>query len=56
MISALYFSPRSLKNLTAASRDITRRSTGRSAAASSFMRASMAARSSGVNGRLNAKS
>ena len=52
MISALYSSPWSRKNFTAASRGITLRATGRSRLAISAMRFSIAARSSGVNGRL----
>jgi len=40
-----------LEESTAASRGITDRLTGRSALASSAIRASIAARSSGVNGR-----
>jgi hypothetical protein len=42
----------SSKNFTASSRGISERSTGSSFFASSAMRCSMAARSSGVKGRL----
>ena len=56
MISALYFSPMLWNSATAASRSMTRRVTLRSAAAISFIFASIFSRSSGVNGRSNAKS
>ena len=56
MISALYFSPIDLKNFTASSRSISSRATGMSFFAISAMRFSIAARSSGVKGRLYAKS
>ena len=52
MISALYFSPIDSKNLTASSRFQTSRVTPSFFAASSAIFFSMAARSSGVNGRL----
>ena len=52
MISALYFSPIDSKNFTASSRFHTSRETGMSFFASSAMRFSIAARSSGVKARL----
>ncbi|MNV84186.1 hypothetical protein D3C71_1780440 [compost metagenome] len=56
MISALYFSPMPLKNSTASSRDHSSRVTTSSFLASSAIFFSMAARSSGVKGRLYEKS
>ena len=56
MISALYFSPIEWKNFTASSRFHSSRATGMSFFASSAIRFSILSRSSGVKGRLYAKS
>jgi hypothetical protein len=56
MISALYFSPIELKNFTASSRFTLLSGHRMSFFARSAMRFSIFSRSSGVKGRLNAKS
>ena len=54
--SALYFSPLAWKKAMASSRSITSRANGAPRAMISRIFASMAAKSSGVNGSLRAKS